>query len=146
MARYSDIYLYVFLINIALSTMGAIPLYYVAGTGHTLGAGVNYLANGQLEPAPVLNTIGCNVAGNHSIACKNAPALANPAFLSGQIFGWIYGALVAIASLAVAPYFVYNLVQSLVNYWPVSGLVTAGLAVIYYYFWLLFIGGRYFEN
>lgn len=146
MARYADVFLFVFMVNIGLSTMGAIPIYYYLGTGHTIGAGVNYQANGQLQSNPILNTIGCSVATNQSVACKPPAALSNPAFLSGQVFGWIYGALVAIASLAVAPYFVYNLVQSFVNYAPVSGLIAGGLAIIYYYFWMLFLSGRYFES
>jgi hypothetical protein len=146
MARYSDIFLFVFMVNIGLSTLGSIPLYYSSGVAYTIGAGVNYLGNPQLQPGPVLNTIGCNVAGNQSVTCQPPSALSNPAFLSGQVFGWIYGGLIAIASLVAAPYFVYNLVQSFVNFVPLAGLIAAGLAIVYYYFWLLFLTGRYFEQ
>jgi hypothetical protein len=146
MARYADIYLAVFMINIGLSVLGSIPFYYVAGQALSIGAGVHYAANPSATPNTVLNTVGCSLASNVSLACSPPSFLANPSFFTGAVFGWIYGGLVALSSMVFAPYYVYNLVLSFTDYVPFAVLITSGLAILYYYFWLLVLTGRYFES
>ena len=110
------------MLNIGLSTMGSIPFYSVNSQSYPLGAGANFTSNAQLQPNALLNTIGCNLASNKSLACSPPSALSNTNFLSAQVFGWIYGGLVAVASMVADPYFVYNLVLGVTDFAATAAL------------------------